>query len=50
MHDLADNPAHAAARQNLRDRLLRELRENNAPRLVESECRFEKPPFTNLGN
>lgn len=50
MHNLADDSTHAAAKQNLRDRLLRELRENNAPRLVESECRFEKPPFTNLGN
>lgn len=44
--NLAGDPAHAATRKKLADQLTKILTDAGDPRLVEKECRFERPPFT----
>jgi uncharacterized sulfatase len=58
LYDLARDPdqinnvaaaaSYASARQEMSDRLLRTLTEAGDPRVVEPDCRFERPPFTDL--
>ena len=45
MNNVADDPDYAHIREELADRLGTVLRENDDPRVVESPCRFELPPF-----
>ena len=45
MNNVADDPAYADTRQELAGRLEAVLKENDDPRVVESPCRFELPPF-----
>ncbi len=46
MKNLAREPEFAAIRRELEQRLMTVLREQEDPRVVESPCRFERPPFT----
>ncbi|MFW5802984.1 MAG: sulfatase [Verrucomicrobiota bacterium] len=50
MRNIVEDPACAAVRDELRERLMRELRKHDDPRVVQSPCPFENPPFTNLTN
>ncbi len=50
LHNLAGLPAVAELQATLREQLLHELRQHRDPRLVETPCRFERPPFTNPTN
>ena len=45
MHNLAANPAFNSVKEELALRLDEVLIQNNDPRLCESNCRFENPPF-----
>ena len=45
MNNLAEDPAFNSIRENLAFKLDEILIENNDPRLCESNCRFENPPF-----
>ncbi len=45
--NLSGRPTYAAVRDGLREQLMRELRSHGDPRLTETPCRFERPPFTN---
>ena len=44
--NVADDPAYAEKRKELADQLLAKLKEAGDPRVVEEDCRFERPPFT----
>jgi uncharacterized sulfatase len=44
--NLAQDPRYDAQRHKLAQELERRLREAGDPRLVEADCRFERPPFT----
>lgn len=44
--NVAADPVHAAARKRLANQLDTILTDAGDPRLVEKDCRFEKPPFT----
>lgn len=44
--NVADEPAMAAVKQELADRLTRILTQANDPRVVQESCVFEQPPFT----
>ena len=46
MHNLADDPQYAETKQALSDQLMAVLREQNDPRIMEEDCRFERSPFT----
>ncbi|MCS7021532.1 MAG: sulfatase [Gemmataceae bacterium] len=46
MRNLAADPQYTAQRQELAGQLERLLREAGDPRLVDKECRYEQPPFT----
>jgi N-sulfoglucosamine sulfohydrolase len=46
MKNLAGDPAHEATRKKLAEQLTKILTDAGDPRLVEKDCRFEKPPFT----
>lgn len=48
MKNLAGDPAHEATRKGLAAQLTKILTDAGDPRLVEPDCRFEKPPFTDL--
>ncbi len=48
MKNVAAASNYASARQEMADRLLRILTDAGDPRVVESDCRFERPPFTDL--
>lgn len=48
MVNLAEDPAYASVREELRARLMNVLKEQNDPRAVEEECRFEHSPYTDL--
>jgi len=45
LNNVAGDPAYAETRRHLGDQLMSVLREQNDPR-VESDCHFERPPFT----
>jgi uncharacterized sulfatase len=45
MNNVVEDSAYADTRQELSDRLMNVLREQRDPRVVEGDCRFEKPPF-----
>lgn len=45
MHNVADDPAYDDIRHELAKQLMNVLQEQNDPRLTESVCRFEHPPF-----
>jgi uncharacterized sulfatase len=44
--NLAGEKSHEDARKQLADRLTELLTRAGDPRVVEPDCRFEKPPFT----
>jgi N-sulfoglucosamine sulfohydrolase len=46
MKNVAGDKEHDAARKKLADQLTKILTDVGDPRLVEKDCRFEKPPFT----
>lgn len=48
MNNVAADPAYAQTRQHLAERLMAVLRQQEDPRVVESDCRFERPPFTDM--
>jgi len=45
MNNLANDPGHAEVKEALAARLMEVLREQRDPRVVESPCRFEQPPY-----
>jgi hypothetical protein len=45
LRNVADDPAHAAQRDQLREQLFAVLRAQDDPRLVETPCRFEAAPY-----
>ena len=45
MNNLAEDPEHAEVRERLSARLMKVLREQNDPRVVESPCRYESAPY-----
>ena len=45
MNNVAGNPDYEHVRQDLSDRLMHVLRQNDDPRVVESPVRFEHPPY-----
>lgn len=47
LRNLAADPAHAEIRRTLAAQLDDVLRAHGDPRLIEAECRFERPPYTN---
>lgn len=49
MRNVADDPAHAAAKRRLADELLQRLRDAGDPRVVADPVPFEHPPFTDVG-
>jgi N-sulfoglucosamine sulfohydrolase len=48
MTNVAGDPAHARTRQELSDRLMAVLRDQDDPRVVEDPCRYERPPYTDV--
>ncbi len=48
MNNVASDPAFGAVKQELCDKLMAILREQNDPRIVETPCRYEHAPYTNL--
>ncbi|MGL6097221.1 MAG: sulfatase family protein [Fimbriiglobus sp.] len=47
--NVAADPAFAAARKEMADRLTKALTAGGDPRVTETDCRFERPPFTDQG-
>lgn len=45
MNNLANDPAYDAVREELATQLMGVLRAQDDPRLVETDCRFEAPPY-----
>jgi arylsulfatase A-like enzyme len=45
MHNLADDPAHAATKKSLATELDRVLRAESDPRVTEEPCRYEHAPY-----
>ena len=45
MNNVAQDPAYEGTRQRLSGQLMNVLREQQDPRVVEEDCRFERPPF-----
>ena len=46
MNNVVEDPGYREVRQQLADRLMEVLREQEDPRVVEPDCRFERSPFT----
>jgi uncharacterized sulfatase len=46
MRNVAADKGHEATRKRLADQLTKALTDAGDPRLVEKDCRFERPPFT----
>jgi hypothetical protein len=44
--NVADDPSYKKVRQQLSDQLMSVLEEQEDPRVVEPDCRFERSPFT----
>ncbi len=49
MNNVAERPEYADVRERLSLQLLAVLREQGDPRVAETPCRFERPPFTDIG-
>jgi uncharacterized sulfatase len=49
VNNLAGNTDFAAAKEKMAKRLMTELTRAQDPRVVENPPRFEKPPFTDVG-
>lgn len=47
--NLAGDKTHDATRKRLSEQLTKILTDAGDPRLVEKDCRFERPPFTDFG-
>ena len=47
--NVAGDKEHEATRKKLAEQLTKILTDVGDPRLVEKDCRFEKPPFTDFG-
>jgi len=45
MHNVAQDSKYSDTRRQLHEQLMRVLREQNDPRLVEPDCRFEREPY-----
>jgi len=45
MHNVAQDSKYSDTRRQLHEQLMHVLREQNDPRLVESDCRFEREPY-----
>ncbi len=50
MNNVADDPAYGDIQKELAAKLMRVLRENDDPCLVESPCRFEHEPYAGRSN
>ena len=48
VRNLAGDPEYAKALKAQGDRLMRILTEAGDPRVVDRECRFDRPPFSDL--
>lgn len=48
MNNLVDDPTYREIRNELSERLMAVLKEQEDPRVVESDCRFERSPFTDV--
>ena len=48
MSNVADDPAYSETRHDLSRRLLEVLHEQGDPRVVETPCRYELPPYTDV--
>ena len=46
INNVVDDPSYKGARQQLADQLMAVLKEQEDPRVVEPDCRFERSPFT----
>ena len=46
LNNVVGDAAYEAVRQRLSDQLMAVLREQRDPRVVETDCRFERSPFT----
>jgi arylsulfatase A-like enzyme len=46
MNNIADDPAHARMKQQLREQLHAVMAANDDPRVIDEDCRFEHSPFT----
>jgi uncharacterized sulfatase len=46
LKNVAGDKAHEATRKKLAEQLTKILTDAGDPRVVEKDCRFEKPPFT----
>lgn len=46
--NVADDPAYAERRQSLHERLMTALTRQNDPRVCESDCRYERSPYTDI--
>lgn len=45
MNNVANEPDYAEIRQRLSSQLMQVLREQNDPRIIDEDCRFERAPF-----
>ena len=48
LDNVVEEPAYATRRRQLADQLTAVLREQEDPRLLEEDCRFERSPFTDV--
>ena len=48
LNNVAEEARYSEARQQLSDQLMSVLTEQEDPRVVESDCRFERSPFTDI--
>ena len=48
LNNVAEDASYSTVRQQLSDRLMSILTEQEDPRVVESDCRFERSPFTDI--
>lgn len=46
INNVVDDPSYKGVRQQLADQLMAVLKEQEDPRVVEPDCRFERSPFT----
>ena len=46
LNNVVENPSYKEVRRQLADQLMVVLKEQEDPRVVESDCRFERSPFT----
>ena len=48
MINLADDPTYGTTKEELKERLMRVLRDQHDPRATEDDCRFDHSPYTDL--